>query len=98
MDLALAKAVEGRLPAAGRLDAAQYGLLTQACRQAKEALLGPAPPASVPVTVIGRGRAVIGGTLHTQLTPAEVRQVIFEGFFPTTGSTDESQQIGRTSW
>ena len=42
MDLALAKFVEAKLPGAGRLDAAQYGMLTQACRQAKEALLGPA--------------------------------------------------------
>ncbi|HLN29761.1 MAG TPA: Hsp70 family protein, partial [Gemmataceae bacterium] len=41
MDLALAKFVEARLPGAGRLDAAQYGMLTQACRCAKEALLGP---------------------------------------------------------
>src|SRR5207244_579016 len=41
MDLALAKFVETKLPNAGRLDAAQYGMLTQACRQAKETLLGP---------------------------------------------------------
>ena len=46
MDLALAKFVETKLPGAGRLDAAQYGLLTQACRNAKETLLGPNPPAS----------------------------------------------------
>ena len=58
MDLALAKFVETKLPGAGRLDAAQYGMLTQACRQAKETLLGPKPPASIPVTVMGRGRPV----------------------------------------
>src|SRR5262249_37184900 len=51
MDLALAKFVETKLPGAGRLDAAQYGMLTQACRQAKETLLGPEPPASYTVTV-----------------------------------------------
>jgi hypothetical protein len=82
MDLALAKFVESKLPGAGKLDAAQYGLLTQACRNAKEALLRPDAPASMPVTVMGRGRAVIGGTLSTSLTPDEVRQVLFEGFFP----------------
>src|SRR2546426_9500855 len=53
MDLALAKFVESKLPAAGRLDAAQYGMLTQACRSAKEALLGPGAPATQPVTVVG---------------------------------------------
>jgi molecular chaperone DnaK (HSP70) len=82
MDLALAKFVEGKLPGAGRLDAVQYGLLTQACRMAKESLLSPNSPASYTVTVIGRGRAVIGGTLHAPLTPADVRKVILDGFFP----------------
>src|SRR5947209_12160849 len=52
MDLALAKLVETKLPAAGRLDAAQYGMLTQACRQAKEILLAPRPPVSHGVTVM----------------------------------------------
>jgi hypothetical protein len=82
MDLALAKFVETRLPGAGRLDAAQYGMLTQACRQAKEALLGPDPPTSYTVTVMGRGRQVVGGAQHTAITTADVRQILFEGFFP----------------
>ena len=85
MDLALAKFVETKLPAgsAGRLDAAQYGALTQACRQAKENLLSPGAPASFSVTVMGRGRQVIGGSLNTSLTTAEVRKVILDGFLPT---------------
>lgn len=82
MDLALAKFIEAKLPGAGRLDAVQYGVLTQACRSAKETLLAPHAPPSHTVTVIGRGRAVIGGTLHAPLTPADVRQVILDGFFP----------------
>src|SRR5438067_12142968 len=56
MDLALAKTVEAKLPSAGKLDAAQYGTLVQACRSAKEALLTPGGPASFPVTLMGRGR------------------------------------------
>src|SRR5204862_8014723 len=80
MDLALAKFVDSNVPAAGRLDAAQYGMLTQACRQAKENLLTPDPPANQPVTVMGRGRKVIGGTFHTTLTPEETRHAILDGF------------------
>jgi hypothetical protein len=95
MDLALAKFVESKLPGAGRLDAVQYGLLTQACRNAKEVLLGPNPPGSQPVTVVGRGRAVIGGTLSTQLVPADVRKVIFEGFFPDVPVDAEPQRGAR---
>ncbi len=84
MDLALAKAVEAKIPQAGKLDAAQYASLVQACRLAKETLLRPDAPPSMPVTIMGRGRAVVGGARHTELTPAEVRQIIVDGFFPST--------------
>jgi hypothetical protein len=95
MDLALAKFVEGKLPAAGRLDAAQYGMLTQACRQAKEALLRPEAPATFPVTVMGRGRQVIGGSITTSLSAADVRQVIVDGFFPGVPRDTEPQRGAR---
>ena len=95
MDLALAKFVETRLPAAGRLDATQYGMLTQACRLAKEVLLSPEPPASHTVTVMGRGRQVVGGSLHTALTRDDVRLTIFEGFFPLVPRDAEPQRGGR---
>ncbi len=95
MDLALAKAVEKRLPAAGRLDAAQYGMLTQACRQAKEALLAPQPPATFSVAVVGRGRGLVSGTLHTSLTPDDVRQALFDGFFPHVSRDAEPERGSR---
>lgn len=82
MDLALAKMVEGRLKGAGRLDAAQYAMLTQACRNAKEILLQKNPPESMSVAVMGRGRQVIGGSFHASITPSDVRQTILAGFFP----------------
>jgi molecular chaperone DnaK (HSP70) len=96
MDLALAKFVESRLPGAGRLDAAGYGMLTQACRVAKETLLAPNPPASHTVTVVGRGRTVVAGTLHTPVTPADVRQIIFDGFFPHVSRDAEPARGART--
>jgi molecular chaperone DnaK (HSP70) len=95
MDLALAKFVEAKLPQAGRLDAAQYGMLTQACRQAKESLLGPESPESYSVTVMGRGRQVIGGALHTSLTAGEVRQVIVDGFLPVVARDAQPQRGAR---
>jgi molecular chaperone DnaK (HSP70) len=96
MDLALAKFVETKLPGAGRLDAAGYGMLTQACRLAKETLLAPDAPAGYTVTVVGRGRAVVGGTLHTQLTPADVRRLVFDGFFPQVPADAEPMRGSRT--
>jgi molecular chaperone DnaK (HSP70) len=95
MDLALAKYVETKLPGAGRLDAAQYGMLTQACRQAKESLLGPGAPATYSVTVMGRGRQVIGGSLNTALTAGEVRKVILDGFLPTVTRESTPQRGAR---
>jgi hypothetical protein len=92
MDLALAKFVETKLPGAGRLDAAQYGMLTQACRQAKETLLAPDAPEGFRVTVVGRGRSVIGGTQATTLTPADVRRTLFDGFFPQAAGEAEPQR------
>ncbi len=96
MDLALAKFVETKLPGAGRLDAAGYGTLTQACRLAKETLLAPSPPPSHTVTVVGRGRSVVGGTLHTPITPADVRTILFDGFFPQVPRDAEPARGSRT--
>src|SRR5207302_9397826 len=81
MDLALAKAVETKLPG-GKLDAAQFGSLVQACRAAKEALLASPPPPSFPVTVMGRGRSVVGGSVSVNITPDDVKAALFDGFFP----------------
>ena len=80
----------------GKLDAVQYGMLTQACRQAKEILLGPSPPESYTVTVMGRGRQVIGGSLQASLTPADVRNVILDGFFPVVSADAVPQRGART--
>lgn len=96
MDLALAVHVEGKLSTSKRLDAAQYSQLTQACRQAKESLLAPNPPESHRVSVMGRGRSIIGGALHSELTPDEVRNVIVDGFFPKTERGEMPQRGGRT--
>ena len=96
MDLALAKFIETKLPAAGKLDAAQYGLLTQACRQGKETLLGTSPPDRHAITVMGRGRSVIGGSLHTTLMPDEVRKIIIDGFFPNVEKNAEPARGARS--
>ncbi len=96
MDLALAKFIETKIPAAGKLDAAQYGMLTQACRAAKEVLLSPQPPDKFPVSVMGRGRAVIGGSLHAALTPDDVRRIILDGFFPESPRDAEPTRGART--
>ncbi|MCA9594729.1 MAG: hsp70 family protein [Myxococcales bacterium] len=82
MDLALAHLAESRL-GDKKLDPQRFGQLVLACRGAKEALLGAAPPHDAPVTVLGHGSALVGGTLSTRLTRAEVERVVLDGFLPT---------------
>ena len=83
MDLALAHLCEGRLVAGGeRLGPRRFGQLVAACRRAKEQLLGSDPPAEAPIALVGRGSKLVGGALRTQLTRAEVEQVVLDGFVP----------------
>lgn len=95
MDLALAKSIETRARG-GKLDANQFGSLIQACRQAKEALLGPNPPEKVPITLVGRGRSVIAGSVTTEVTLADVQAAIMDGFFPFVPYDAEPQRAGKT--
>ena len=90
MDLALAYGVVRKLAAEGRqLDAWQTRALAHACRAAKEALLGDATLASVPVVVPSRGAKLIGGSVRTEVTRDELTQILVEGFFPQVAASDK---------
>ncbi|MBI1914549.1 MAG: Hsp70 family protein [Planctomycetes bacterium] len=83
MDLALAHTMGQAFAAKGtKLDAGQQLMLWHSCRAAKEKLFAEPKLASAPVTVLGRGRSVIGGTLKGELVRAEMERVLVEGFFP----------------
>jgi hypothetical protein len=83
MDLALAHVVKGKLAAQGTaLDHWQVQALTHGCRHAKEALLADATVEAVPVVVPSRGSRLIGGSIRTELTRAEVTRTLVDGFFP----------------
>ncbi len=83
MDLALAYAVQQKLSAKGtKLDAGQLRGLWQSCRVAKENLLQPGAAQKQPITVLGRGSSVIGGTIKTDLVFDELEKTLVDGFFP----------------
>ncbi|MCW5807735.1 MAG: Hsp70 family protein [Deltaproteobacteria bacterium] len=83
MDLALAAIAGKQIADAGKtLDAVQQRALVHACRRAKEQLLGGAPPATVPISVLGRGSKLIGGTIKTELARETAEQFLVDGFFP----------------
>ena len=83
MDLSLAYAIAQQMKADGKkLDAWQMRALWHTCRSAKEQILGASGSDRVPISLLGRGSGLIGGTLRTELKRETVEQVIMEGFFP----------------
>jgi hypothetical protein len=89
MDLALAYVVARKLAAQGtQPDAWQLRALTLACRSAKETLLSDPATETVPLVVPSRGSKLIGGSIRTELTRAELTQTILDGFFPQAQRTD----------
>jgi len=83
MDLALAHVVARKLAALGtQADPWQLRALTYACRSAKETLLSTPDMDVAPLVVPSRGSKLIGGSIRTELTRAELTQTILEGFFP----------------
>ncbi|HET6575295.1 MAG TPA: Hsp70 family protein [Fimbriiglobus sp.] len=83
MDLALAHTAAAALAKTGtKLDAGQMQQLTHAAREAKEQLLANPKLASAPVTVLGKGRSVVGGSIKHDLPRADVEKVLVDGFFP----------------
>jgi molecular chaperone DnaK (HSP70) len=93
MDLALARTAEQRL--GRKLDGAQLGALVQACRAAKELLLGEKAPERTSVAIPGSGSRLIGGALSAELTRDEVRALLLDGFFPRAAATDAPARSSR---
>jgi hypothetical protein len=90
IDLALATTVSQRLAEKGtRLDNRQLQMLWNNCRIAKERLLEPgATAAEQPVTILGRGSGVVGGTIKANLRREDIDRIIAEGFLPPVASAD----------
>ncbi|MDN7180587.1 Hsp70 family protein [Caballeronia sp. SEWSISQ10-4 2] len=83
MDLALAHVVARKLAAQGtQADPWQLRALTYACRAAKETLLTDRSTDTVPLVIPSRGSKLIGGSIRTELTRAELMQTTLDGFFP----------------
>jgi len=91
MDLALAalaqRSLEGKT-----LDALQQRALVYAARSAKELLLSAKPPASVPISILGRGSKLVGSTIKAILERAAVEALIIDGFFPVVAAGEKAQR------
>jgi molecular chaperone DnaK (HSP70) len=95
MDLALAHSVAAGLAGKAKLDAIQMHALWQQCRLAKERLLSDPKAKEEPVTILGRGSGLVGGTLKSKLQRSVVEDLLVDGFFPVVGSNDMPQRQRR---
>ena len=96
MDLTLAYAIRAKLAQDGtRLDNWQFRALAQQCRKAKERLLGNPDLEAEPISLLGRGSSLIGGTIRTELTRGEIERTLVDGFFPDVPADARPQRQAR---
>lgn len=72
-----------------KLDNWQMRGLVHSCRKAKEKLFAADGADEYPVTILGRGSSLIGGTIKATLKLTDIQQVVLDGFFPAC-SLDET--------
>ncbi len=97
MDLALAYAVSQQMATRKqKFDSWQMRTLWHACRSAKEHLLAEPEKESIPVSILGRGSGLIGGTLRTDLHRSLMEQIIVNGFFPECERASRPMAVSRT--
>ncbi len=82
LDLALARRVEQKLTT--KLSLRQRHALRIMCSAAKELLLSEENTDSLPINILGGGRAVVGQMISSELCRDEVAEVITSGFLPLT--------------
>jgi hypothetical protein len=89
MDLALARLLQQKLEGEGHhIDTYQLQGLWYQCRAAKEYLFEHPSAHKQDVTLLGKGRKLVGGTIKTELLRDELDRVLIEGFFPEVGSNE----------
>jgi molecular chaperone DnaK (HSP70) len=89
MDLALARLLQQRLEANGhRIDLWQLHSLWHQCRLAKERLFEETKSQKQPVTLLGKGTKMVGGTIKAELAREDLDQVLVQGFFPKVASDE----------
>ncbi|MBV9772252.1 MAG: Hsp70 family protein, partial [Bryobacterales bacterium] len=94
IDLALARHLEQQLAAKGtKLDVMQLHALWQQCRVAKERLLAPDnKKREEPVTILGRGTGLVGGTIKMKLAAEDLQRILDQGFLPLVSSHEMPQR------
>ena len=89
MDLALARLLQQRLQDDGhQVDTHHLLGLWHQSRIAKEFLFEHPQKQKHDITLLGKGRKLVGGTVKTELMREDVDRVLLEGFFPNVQSDE----------
>src|SRR4029434_3839013 len=89
MDLSLARLLQQRLEDEGhRIDTWQLQSLSHPPPLAEEQLFPEPRSKKQPITVLGKGTKLVGGTIKTELLREDVEQALVEGFFPLVANTE----------
>ena len=89
MDLALARLLQQRLQDDGhQIDTHHLLGLWHQSRIAKEFLFEHPQKQKQDITLLGKGRKLVGGTIKTDLLREDVDRVLLEGFFPNVESDE----------
>jgi molecular chaperone DnaK (HSP70) len=101
IDIALARQIESRLTGGKeKLDSQRWHILVNLCRAAKEQILEDSTVGKLPISVPGRGSALVGGAMTETLTRREVLDTVLDGFFPMVGRDDMPRRgrVGLQEW
>lgn len=91
IDLALAYFAKNKLEDQGHtIEDWQLKALAHSCRHVKEQLFSDNPPQEIEVTLLGRGRKLIGNSLQTTISLKEAEELILNGFMPIVKPQERS--------
>ena len=99
LDLAIAKFIQQKFVGDGNLSPSQWDVLVGISRNVKEKTLAceENSPNEISVTLPGQGSKLIGGSLTTTVSSAEIKSLIVDGFLPDV-SLDEKPQAHRSGF
>ena len=80
IDIAIAKIAEQKL--GGQLSPADWAVLCQQGKEAKEKLLSDPDCAAADIVLLAKGSSLIGDMKKTSIERAELDKLLFDGFFP----------------
>jgi hypothetical protein len=92
LDLSIAKYLESKLTDGGKLESYQWDVLVGSSRKVKEQMLTSAGADQITISLPSRGSKLIGGSLKTEVTRAEIRNLVVDGFLPDVKVTDKPQR------